>query len=100
MLNKPHIITYSIKREWKGGMCIECYCIKVNSQHLYIYIQQIFNKQEVNTMKEKNSLPCNRVINVDQVYKSGQLVKCIFNGQVVYMNKKDCKALWRGITVA
>ena len=51
-------------------------------------------------MKEKNSLPCNRVINVDQVYKSGQLVKCIFNGQVVYMNKKDCKALWRGITVA
>lgn len=51
-------------------------------------------------MKEKNSLPCNRVINVDRVYTSGQLVKCIFNGQVVYMNKKDCKDLWRGITVA
>ncbi|WP_164726319.1 hypothetical protein [Veillonella sp. 3913] len=50
-------------------------------------------------MKEKNSLPCTGVINVDRVYTSGQLVKCIFNGQVVYMNKKDCKDLWTGITV-
>lgn len=57
MLNKPHIITYSIKREWKGGMCIECYCIKVNSQHLYIYstnIQQTrgkhYERKELTTL--------------------------------------------------
>lgn len=57
MHNKPHIITYSIKREWKGGMCIECYCIKVNSQHSYIYstyIQQIrgkhYERKELTTL--------------------------------------------------
>lgn len=43
--------------------------------------------------KSNEPIPCERVIDVDQVYNSGQLVKCIFNGQVVYMTENDCKAL-------
>ena len=43
--------------------------------------------------KSNEPIPCERVIDVDQVYNSGQLVKCIFNGQLVYMTEKDCKAL-------
>lgn len=43
--------------------------------------------------KSNEPIPCERVIDVDQVYTSGQLVKCIFNGQLVYMTEKDCNAL-------
>ena len=43
--------------------------------------------------KSNEPIPCERVIDVDQVYNSGQLVKCIFNGQLVYMTENDCKAL-------
>lgn len=43
--------------------------------------------------KSNEPIPCAFVIDVDYVYNSGQWVKCIFNGQVVYMTEKDCKAL-------
>ena len=52
-----------------------------------------WNNPTLPVFHARENLSCNRVINVDDVYNSGQLVKCILNGQVVHMTERDCKAL-------